>query len=174
MRSGWLYIHLIHYIHTLENIKSFKSPYAWPDFVGLEKYSKALRDFRSKLECIIWADWCLPSHQGFSTAQDWVMWRVILDSSFQSNIGPFAFPRNSLMKLERRFIIYPWLSFGCIFGEAVKLWWKQALCLCRNHEERKILFGLSSTESTWNLTVEIGKLRTHTIMYPNKCAGKLL
>lgn len=34
------------------------------------------------------------------------------------------------------------------------------------HEELKILFSLSSAESTWNLTVAIGRLRTHTSIYP--------
>ena len=44
--------HFIRHTYTLENFKTFKSPYTWPDFEGLEESSKALRDSRSKLKCV--------------------------------------------------------------------------------------------------------------------------
>lgn len=63
-----------------------------------------------------------------------------------------------------------WAEFWLHFWRG----WENKQCLCRNHEEFKIIFGLSSIESTWNFTIGIGKLRMHTSIYPNKCSGQLL
>lgn len=53
---------------------------------------------------------------------------VILDSGCQRNVGPFGFPRDSIVKSNPAFV-YPELrSLGCVLGNAVKPWWKQALC----------------------------------------------
>lgn len=57
----------------LESSKTFKNPYALPNSKALQRSSKALRDFGSKLECVIWADRGLPSQRVFSAVQEWVM-----------------------------------------------------------------------------------------------------
>lgn len=62
----WLTINTLRSIYTYwKTLKLSKVLIHGLAYEDLEKSSKALRDFECKLECITWADWCLPCQQGF-------------------------------------------------------------------------------------------------------------